>query len=195
MPAIGIELDAVGIRHTGIGPDTLDTSLGELVNEHFQPHPDIGAVIVGFDEHFSFPKMFKAATYLDQPGCLFVGTNRDERVRMANGRTRPESGPMIRSVEVTAGRSCALAGKPEPFVCETLLVENGGTVRPERTLMVGDRCDTDVELGVNCGFRTLLVGTGVHSLEDVERFRAKDGGRLVPDFYADSLGSVAKLLK
>lgn len=157
----------------------------------------MGAVIVGFDEHFSFPKMFKAATYLERPGCLFVGTNRDERQRVAGGRCAPESGPMLRSVEVTAGRDCVLAGKPEARICAALLRQNGGVVVPERTLMVGDRCDTDVQLGVNCGFRTLLVGTGVHSLADVERLRNSEAAgerQQVPDFYVESLGRVATLL-
>lgn len=198
-PSIGAELDAVGIRHCGIGADALaaDMSLGELVNERFQPDADVGAVVVGFDEHFSFPKMFKAATYLERPGCLFVGTNRDERQRIAGGRYAPEAGPLLRSVEVTAGRDCVLAGKPESRVCAGLLKKNGGVVVPERTLMVGDRCDTDVMLGVNCGFLTLLVGTGVHSLADVERLRNSEvaGERLqVPDFYVESLGWLATAL-
>lgn len=200
QPSIGAELDAIGIRHCGIGADALgpDCSLGELVNERFQPDADVGAVIVGFDEHFSFPKMFKAATYLERPGCLFVGTNRDERQRIDGGRrTAPEAGPMLCSVEVTAGRNCVLAGKPNALVCASLMRQHGGCVVPERALMMGDRCDTDVQLGVNCGFRTLLVGTGVHGRADVERLAGSEvpaERQQVPDFYVDSLGALAALM-
>lgn len=200
MPSIGAELDAVGIRHCGIGPDNLgpDMSLGQLVDEQFQPDAEVGAVVVGFDEHFSFPKIFKAASYLDRDAeCLFVGTNRDERVRRRNGHCMPETGPMLRSVEITAGRKCVLAGKPSPFVCDALLAENGGSVVAGRTLMVGDRCDTDVRLGWNCGFQTLLVGTGVHSLADVQRCAASEVPEErtgVPDWYAAGLEVVGKLM-
>lgn len=47
---ISRELDAVGISHVGVGPDILQSSLLNLVNEKFHPDPDIGAVIVGFDD-------------------------------------------------------------------------------------------------------------------------------------------------
>lgn len=200
MPSLGAELDALGIRHCGIGPDALgpEMSLGQLVDERFKPDPEVGAVVVGFDEHFSFPKMFKAATYLDRnPECLFVGTNRDERVRRNNGHCMPETGPLLRSVEVTAGRECVLAGKPSPFVCAALLQENGGCVVAARTLMVGDRCDTDVRLGWRCGFQTLLVGTGVHSLAEVRRCEASGVAEErtgVPDWYAAGLGVVGELM-
>lgn len=54
---------------------------------------------------------------------------------------------------------------------------------------------TDVALGKNCGLRTLLVGSGVHSLEDVRQWEREGRNELVPDFYIDSLGGLCERLK
>lgn len=48
----------------------------DLVKE-FEPDPDIGAVIIGFDKYFSYPKLLKATTYLADPNVHFIGTNCD----------------------------------------------------------------------------------------------------------------------
>lgn len=46
-----------------------------------------------------------------------------------------------------------------------------------------------------CGFQTLLVGTGVHSLDDIREWETKpESANLVPDFYSDKLGDIATLL-
>jgi phosphoglycolate phosphatase len=125
---ISKELDAVQIKHEGVGPDVMEGSLQTLVKDAFKPDPDVGAVIVGFDEHirfeistfcflncvlnffFSFPKVMKAATYLDDKSTIFIATNTDERFPMP-GFIIPGTGAMVKCIETCAER------KVGPVVC------------------------------------------------------------------------------
>lgn len=189
---IANELDNVGIRHTAPGPD-VTTNIQNLFAE-FKPDAEIGAVVVGFDEHLSFPKMYKAATYLSNPDCLFIGTNTDERFPSTNGIV-PGTGAIVRAIETCAERKATIMGKPNKSICESLI--NGHIIVPERTLMIGDRANTDILLGTNCGFQTLLVGTGVHSLDDVKRWQesnSNDDKKLLPDVYLPRLGDLLPFL-
>lgn len=52
-----------------------------------------------------------------------------------------------------------------------------------------------MSLGKNSGLRTLLVGTGVHSLEDVRQWEQEESDDLVPDYYIDSLGDLCKMVR
>lgn len=188
------ELEAVGIKSIGVGSDNLKTNLHELIHDEFVPSKEIGAVVVGYDEHFSMPKLTKATTYLEDKRVLFVATNGDERE--PSHFVHPGPGPIIASIENCSGRKATVVGKPNAYVCDYIVNKCG--VAPNRTLMIGDRCNTDILFGKNCGFKTLLVESGIHTMKDVQQFmRAddEDERRQVPDFYCKSLGALTTFIK
>lgn len=81
------ELEAVGIQQTGVGPDHVFGKQTDWANVPLDP--DVKAVVVGFDEHFSYMKLNRALQYLTQSECLFVGTNRDTRLPLEGGMAVP----------------------------------------------------------------------------------------------------------
>lgn len=191
---IARELKMAGIKSIGTGPDILKTNIDDLLHNEFTPSHDIGAVVVGYDEHFSMPKLTKACAYLDDHDVEFIATNADERE--PGHYIIPGPGPIIASIENCSGRQATIVGKPSPYICEYIL--NHANVTPERTLMIGDRCNTDILFGKNCNFQTLMVESGINNHCDLEEFMASDDEeiqRLVPDFYCKSLGSILPLLK
>lgn len=152
----------------------------------------VTAVIVAFDKHFSLPKLLKATAYLERPGCHFLVTNTDAKSKLPGGVWMPEAGPIVAAVKAAAGEGFVytLLGKPDVALGELLIKEHG--LVAERTLMVGDRCDTDVLFGLRCGFQTLLVGTGCHSMEDVCRL-GRTKCELIPDAFVERLGEIVEI--
>lgn len=193
---ISRELDAVGIKNTGVGPDVMDGTLQTIVKEQFHPDPEVGAVIVGLDEHISFPKMMKAATYLNNPSTLFVATNTDERFPMPNFVV-PGTGSMVKAIETCAERKATVMGKPENWLCDIFFKEEIHR-DSKKFLMIGDRLNTDILFGNNNKFQTLLVESGVHKIDKVQEIVDKvnngeaDGEleKLIPDFYISALGDL-----
>ena len=72
----------------------------------------------------------------------------------------------------------------EPTALDEIIRSND--LDPQRVCMVGDRLDTDVALGKACGTKTLLVLSGVATMEEAEG--ASEGA--APDFVAPSVASI-----
>ena len=61
----------------------------------------------------------------------------------------------------------------------------GGALDRSRTIMVGDRLNTDIAFGQHGGVDTLLVLTGISSVDDVHSEKAP----AVPTYIMESLGA------
>ncbi|KAJ0060221.1 hypothetical protein NL108_004070 [Boleophthalmus pectinirostris] len=187
------ELEAFGIQQTGVGPDPITGKNADWANVPLDP--EVKAVVVGFDEHFSYMKLNRAMQYLNQ-GCLFVGTNRDTRLPLEGGKAVPGTGCLLQAVEAAAQRQAQTVGKPNQFMFDCVASQFG--VEKGRCLMVGDRLDTDILLGSNCGLKTLLTLTGVSTVAEAQehlKSGCTDRQGMVPDYYVESIADLLPALR
>ncbi|KAM4631777.1 glycerol-3-phosphate phosphatase [Discoglossus pictus] len=184
--ALSEELGAAGIPHLGQGPDPLTGGPSDWAGVEIDP--EVRAVVVGFDEHFNYMKLNRALQYLKNPDCLFIATNTDTRLPLEGGRAIPGTGCLVRAVETAAHRQAHVIGKPSSFIYDCVVKECG--LDPSRTVMVGDRLDTDIQMGSTCGIRTLLTLTGFSTLEDAKAYQNSGSLSLVPDYYVDSVADL-----
>lgn len=79
-----------------------------------------------------------------------------------------------------------VVGKPNPLLIRQLMDLNG--LEASKTLMVGDRLDTDIKFGNAGGVSSALVLTGVSEMLDVVGLAA--GGDSTPRYLLNKLGDI-----
>lgn len=124
---------------------------------------DFGAidyVVVGIDRQFTYNKLRFAHAAITRGHAQFLATNRDATFPMEEGEI-PGGGSLVAALATAAGREPVTVGKPEPHAYEAIL--EAAQVAAPRSVMVGDRLDTDIAVGRRAGARTVLVLTGVTS--------------------------------
>jgi 4-nitrophenyl phosphatase len=129
------------------------------------------------DSKFTFTKLCVATFILSDPSVRFVATNTDSTFP-SSVRTFPGTGSLVSALSTASGRDPVVLGKPHKYLLDLLSL--CGVSCSVRTLMVGDRVDTDMRFGRSGGMRTLLVLTGVVS--DVSEVSEPES----VDWYADS---------
>jgi HAD superfamily hydrolase (TIGR01450 family) len=100
-------------------------------------------------------------------GADFLATSRDPTYPMPDGLW-PGTGAILSAVEVGSGRTAAIVGKPEQQLFLTALDRLGDG----RTLVVGDRLDSDVAAAAKARLDSALVLTGGTTREEADA--AKD---------------------
>ncbi len=137
------------------------------------------AVIVGLDRGVDYPKL-RDATLAIRSGVPFIATNTDPTYPTPEGLW-PGGGAITAALQASTDVEPLVAGKPhEPIRSLTRRLVQGPT------WMVGDRIDTDIEMGRLEGWTTVLVLSGVT--------RFAPAGREVAHHVIDSIADLPKLI-
>lgn len=187
----------MGIQYTETNAREISVDqIHKTITDGVELDPEIGAVLVSFDNNFSYAKLFEASNYLQNPDCEFLATSMDAVYPTTNGAVVPGIGGFVRAIEMSCGRMAKILGKPNPNMI--LPLQKTGQLIPERTLMVGDSASYDILFGFRCGFQTLLVASGLNNMNDVQAWQKsniEDDKQLIPDLFLSKLGDLLPLLE
>jgi len=147
---------------------------------------EIEYVIVAFDRTFDYKKLNISFQAIKR-GAHFVATNPDRTCPVEGGEI-PDCAGMIAAIEaVTQEKVEVIVGKPNPYMIRTALEVMG--LRPGECLLVGDRLETDIQMGKNSGVSTGLVLTGVTDEKTLKE------SSIQPDFVFRSIADVENLIE
>jgi len=123
-------------------------------------------VVVGETRTYSFEKIEKAIE-LVLKGAKLIGTNPDITGPTEKG-IMPATGSLIAPIEIATGKKAYFVGKPNPLMLRHGL--NKLDCHSADIAFIGDRMDTDIIAGIESNVDTVLVLTGVTSIEDIDKF-------------------------
>ena len=142
-----------------IGGDGLTNAIRDYEFTLTEDDPDY--VVVGIDKKISWAKLNTAVMNI-RAGAKFIGTNPDSTYPTENG-IGVGNGAILAAIRVATGVSPLVIGKPETPIYEQALQRLKSNASD--ALMIGDRLDTDILGAQRAGIATLLLLTGVTSLD------------------------------
>ena len=140
-------------------------------------------VVMGEGKAYSLDTLTKAVNLVNK-GAKRIGANSDISGPIENG-IAPACRALVAPVELATGKQAYFCGKPNPLMMRTGLNLLG--CHSGEAVMVGDRMDTDIISGMECGMTTVLVLSGVSTRETIATFAYR------PTVILDGVGSIAQL--
>lgn len=127
-------------------------------------------LVAAFDRTFHYNKLNDAMIAL-RNGARYFATNPDKTCPIDGGEI-PDCAGMMGAIEgVTGKRPELICGKPSPQMLAAALKQL--QLSADQCLMVGDRLETDIQMGINLKIDTALVLTGITTLESLEQSSIK----------------------
>ncbi|HEU5013573.1 MAG TPA: HAD-IIA family hydrolase [Roseiflexaceae bacterium] len=140
-----------------VGEEPLKQDLRAAGFELSETAGEIDIVVASFDRTFDYRKLQIAFDAI-RAGARLVATNPD-RFCPVPGGGQPDCAAMIAAIEACTGARCdPIVGKPSPIMVATIM--DMLQLPPAQCIMVGDRLETDIRMGIDAGMETCLVLTG-----------------------------------
>ncbi len=128
-------------------------------------HPDF--LFVGLNRQAGYPQ-YSEAIRLVLNGAQLIGTNND-RILLSETGANVGNGSVVALFEYCTSVSAMKIGKPYAPILEGAL--QFLQKQAKDAVMIGDNLETDILCGIRGGVETVLVTTGVHRKEDIERLQ------------------------
>ena len=162
-----------------LGEGGLLSSLSESGLIMVETEPDY--VVLGEGRNFTL-EMVQRAVDMILDGAKFITTNRDPSPKR-KGWNNLGIAATTAMIEEATGIKAFDIGKPGPVMMRSARKALG--LETAETTVIGDTLSTDIQGGVQMGYKTILVLSGVAQKEDLKRYPFK------PDLIVDSLSQVS----
>lgn len=142
-------------------------------------------VVLGEGRNFTL-EMVQRAVDMILAGAKFITTNRDPSPKKP-GWNNLGIGATTAMIEEATGRKAFVVGKPGPVMMRSARKYLG--LETAETTVVGDTMETDIQGGVQMGYKTILVLSGITKKEHISRYAFK------PDLIVSSVAQIEFPLK
>lgn len=161
-----------------LGEGGLLTSLHENGLTMVETEPDF--VVLGEGRNFTL-EMVQRAVDMILEGARFITTNRDPSPKK-KGWNNLGIAATTAMIEEATGIKAFEVGKPSPVMMRSARKALG--LQTAETTVIGDTMSTDIQGGVQMGYKTILVLSGVVKREDLIRYAFK------PDLIVNSVADI-----
>jgi NagD protein len=166
-----------------LGEGGLLSSLTEHGLTMVETEPDF--VVLGEGRNFTLEMVGKAVNMI-LDGAKLIATNRDPSPKR-KGWDNLGISATAAMIEEATGKKAFVVGKPSPVMMRSARKYIG--LETAETTIIGDTMDTDIQGGVQMGYKTILVMSGVSKKEDLNNYAFR------PDLVVDSVADIELPLK
>ncbi len=166
-----------------LGEGGLLTSLHENGITLVDTDPEF--VVLGEGRNFTL-EMVQRAVDMILAGAKFITTNRDPSPKKP-GWNNLGIAATTAMIEEATGRKAFVIGKPSPVMMRSARKYLG--LETAETTIIGDTMETDIQGGVQMGYKTILVLSGIATKENLGNYAFK------PDLVVSSVDEITFPLK